>query len=101
MVCRPHYQNSYCTHSDSQLIKKLLLGWRASCYIASTYIVTAVIHLLFESLECLLEHFLHLRFINIYFNFIFHNFSCRLGINGLCPTGHRPNRGRFVHHPSL
>jgi hypothetical protein len=37
MVGCIHYQSSYDTHSDSQLIKKFLLGWRAPCYIASAH----------------------------------------------------------------
>ena len=57
MVGCIHYQSSYRTHSDSQLIKKFLLGWCASCYIASTYIVTALFRLLFESLQWLLDSF--------------------------------------------
>ena len=37
MVGCIHYQSGYGTHTDSQLIKKFLLGWCASCYIASAY----------------------------------------------------------------
>ena len=37
MVGCIHYQSSYRTHSDSQLIKKFLLGWCAPCYIASAH----------------------------------------------------------------
>ena len=37
MVGCIHYQSSYRTHSDSQLIKKFLLGWCVPCYIASAH----------------------------------------------------------------
>ena len=37
MVGCIHYQSNYGTHTDSQLIKKFLLGWCASCYIAPAH----------------------------------------------------------------
>ena len=75
-IPRKHYQSGYHTNINTHLVDKLSFGWRVPCYVAPTYSVSAlllvILHLLLESLERFLEFFLHLCFIQIYFNLFVH-----------------------------